>query len=371
MIRIVYIVSTLERCGPTNQLFYIIKYLDRNKFEPHIITLSPELRNSNWAEFESMGVYMYSLNLSRFKGVLYAKKSLRHLFAKISPNLIHTHLFRADILSSKFKYDYNNIATVRNFPEQDYTSAYGRIIGRIMYMRHIRALKKTVLSVGVSDAVSDNLKNKNKVSDVITIKNGVDTEIYFPPSNSDKKYLREKLKLSVFGNIFISSGTLIVRKDPFFLINAWRKIFALKNDYHLVFIGAGDLYEKCIRATYSCENIHVIGYVDNVIDYLKCGDYYVSASHSEGMPNAVLEAMACGLPVLLSNIDPHKEILACNPGAGFCYELGNEDSFCMYLDKLRDENRNIMAETSTKIIAKYFSAQKMSKMYQREYEKIC
>ena len=42
MKKILYIVSTLERCGPTNQLSYIIKYLDKSKFEPMVLTLSPE-----------------------------------------------------------------------------------------------------------------------------------------------------------------------------------------------------------------------------------------------------------------------------------------------------------------------------------------
>lgn len=50
------------------------------------------------------------------------------------------------------------------------------------------------------------------------------------------------------------------------------------------------------------------GFVDNVVPWLQASDLFVSASASEGMPLAVLEALSCGLPALLSDIPPHREI---------------------------------------------------------------
>lgn len=52
-----------------------------------------------------------------------------------------------------------------------------------------------------------------------------------------------------------------------------------------------------------------------MIERYQCSDVFVSISRDEGQPNAVLEAMACGLPVLLSSIGPHEEILG-DSGAG-------------------------------------------------------
>src|SRR5690606_9558118 len=98
---ILYIVSTLKRSGPTNQLFNIIIYLDRSVFEPVLITLSPEPEDSRWQDYQSLGVQMHSLNLSRLGGLFFAKSNLEKLIKKIQPDLIHTQGIRADFLISK------------------------------------------------------------------------------------------------------------------------------------------------------------------------------------------------------------------------------------------------------------------------------
>jgi len=369
MIKILYIVSTLEKGGPTTQLFNIIKYMDREKHELHLITLSPEPQNSSWAEYESLGVHLHSLKLSRLQGVLCATRKVKFLLAKIKPDIIHTHLLRADMVLSKLKKSTRNITTVHIFP-RDYISSCGRMVGYMMYACHVSAIRKIGLCVGVSDAVAGELKNKLKIENVIAIQNGVDTEKYFPSTGSEKKSLRNQLKLPIAGNIFICSGTLTKRKNPFFIINAWKKKFALDNDNHLVFIGMGNLHGKCVEETKGCNNIHVIGYVDNVVDYLRASDYCVSASYCEGLPYAVLEAMACGLPVLLSDIEPHKEITVLDSRIGFCYELDNEENFYHLLDKLINCNIEDMVKITLRVIKKYFSAKKMSEAYQREYKNI-
>jgi glycosyltransferase involved in cell wall biosynthesis len=369
MKKILYIVSTLKHSGPTNQLCNIIKYLDREEFEPHLITLSPEPAESRWADCETLGVHLYSLGLSRFQGFVSAKKRIKTLMTEIKPDVIHTQGIRADIISSMLQIDIQKVATIRNLPQFDYIMTYGQIMGRLMCMLHISALKKISLCIGVSEAVTNNLKNKYKIQNVSAIQNGVDTNIYFPSGDSEKKLLREKLNLHITGNIFISSGHLSELKDPLFLIIMWNKKFGIHKDNHLILIGAGNLLEKCRQEARNNKNIHIIGRVNNVADYLRCSDYYVSVSHAEGLPNAVLEAMACGLPVLLSDIEPHKEILALASGAGFCYELGNEADLLNILNKIANMDKVTMSKNSQEAVKNHFNAKKMSEMYQQIYRK--
>ena len=51
-----------------------------------------------------------------------------------------------------------------------------------------------------------------------------------------------------------------------------------------------------------------MGHISNIYDWLFMSDIFVSTSFSEGLPNSVLEAISCGLPTILSDIPPHKEI---------------------------------------------------------------
>ena len=78
----------------------------------------------------------------------------------------------------------------------------------------------------------------------------------------------------------------------------------------LLLIGDGPLREAC--AEQGVDSVLVTGQVDNVQDYLRASDVYVSSSMTEGMPLGVLEAMACGLPVLLSDIAAHRELSGGN-----------------------------------------------------------
>lgn len=370
MRKIIYIVSTLKRTGPTSQLFNLIKYLDRSKFEPYLITLSPEPADSRWRDYEALGVQLYSLNLSRLSGVFVGKKQLGKLIDKIQPDLIHTQGIRGDVLSSGFLGNIPKICTVRNIPQKDYPMTYGKHVAGLMLWQHKRAMRKLTLCVGVSRAVSENLQRCFSLDNVSTVKNGVDTELYNPASKLEKEVLRKRLDLPQEGSLWISSGHLSARKDPLFLIDAWKRPGHADQKSHLIFIGSGLLDAECRAAAEGCENIHILGRVANVADYLKACDYFVSASQAEGLPNAVLEAMACGLPVLLSDIEPHKEIVAMSEKSGLLFRLGDEKSFQEAFERLCDDEREMRSSAALSLVNDSLSASIMSTNYQKIYKEL-
>ena len=384
MKNILYIVSTLTNSGPINQLYNLIKYLDRNTYRPFIVTLSHETENSVRDEFEKIDVCLYSLNLSRIIGFLIAQKKIEHLIDEIKPIIIHSQGIRGDIISSKIKKIVPKITTVHNMLQLDYTMTYGKLIGIMMYIRHSKSFINMSLCIGVSGAVGDNLKRKFNVSSNITIYNGVNTDSFYTNSILNKegtKYcylisieekilLRKKLNLPINDKIWITSGSLTSRKDPLFLINNWIKIQKIKDVEHLVLIGDGVIKERCKNIAMGSDSIHIIGHVNNVADYLCAADYYVSSSQAEGFPLAVLEAMACGLPVLLSDIGPHKEIMTLAPEAGLLYKLKNESDFTESLNKMMQADKNKMSVASLEVIKNTLNARTMSEKYQKVYNLI-
>jgi glycosyltransferase involved in cell wall biosynthesis len=368
MKRILYIVSTLRCSGPTTQLYNIIKNVNRKQFESFLITLSPEHGDSSWSDYENIGVHLYSLNLSRLKGFFVAKKSILRLIDEINPNIIHTQGLRGDIISSKLKITIPRIATIHNFPQIDYTKKYGQIKGRIIALCHVKAMRKASICIGVSEAVTENLKHICNAIATHTVRNGVDTGIYFPVNPERKNILRKRLGLPCEVTMWISSGSLSNRKDPMFLIESWKKNAMLATNHHLVLIGDGELYEICKQGCHGYPSIHIIGGVKNVVDYLQASDYIVSASHGEGLPYSILEGMACGLPVLLSNILPHTEILQLNYNvAGLCYKLGDEISFRESFNSILTMDRANMTKASLDIIHNNLSDAIMSESYQQIY----
>lgn len=370
MLRILYATSTLKCSGPTNQLYNLIKNLDNNKFEPHLVTLSPESTDNRWDDFRVVGVRLHSLQLSRLAGLFLAKSRFKKIVSQISPDLIHTQGIRGDILSAGLSINVPRVCTVRNIPQQDYLMTYGALKARVMVRQHINAMKRISVCVCVSEAVASNLLKNFSMINLKFIKNGVDTEIYFPPLAEEKTSLRATLSLPRNGRIWISSGHLSPRKDPIFLIHAWASIYYGDSSNHLVFIGDGALHAEVQELSKNVNNIHVLGRVNNVADYLSASDYFLSSSKAEGLPNAVLEALSCGLPVLLSDIGPHKEILEMNPNVGRLYQLGNKETFARRLREIEAIDRRTMSEAARGLIFNNLSAKIMSHNYQRLYAEL-
>ena len=113
-------------------------------------------------------------------------------------------------------------------------------------------------------------------------------------------------------------------------------------------------------------NIIFLGNVNNVQHYLKACDAYVTTSKSEGLPNGVLEAMATGLPVVMSDIDQHQEIYNVDKRIGFVYKQDDPQSLIHALESIRN-NTSQMSEAAYESAHNNFSAQKMGKQYQSIY----
>lgn len=369
MKKILYIVSTLKRSGPTNQLYNLIKYIDQSRFELHLLTLSPEPEDSRSEDYRALGVHLHSMSLSRFTSFFFARRKLKKIIKQIKPSIIHTQGIRSDILVADLPLiNITRVCTIHNIPQQDYAMRYSKFFAKIMLHKHMKALPKFNLCVGVSKSVSKNLQDFFGIENVTAIQNGIDTDIYYPGSLAEKAILREKLGLPVIGKIWISSGHLSHLKDPLFLINSWQHIIALDNNNHLVFIGNGKIENECRDAAAENTNIHILGRVTNVAEYLRASDYFISASKSEGLPNAVLEALASSLPILLSDINAHREIWEMSTNTGEIFTLDNLQNFTTALIKINKTNYSQMSVASTELVSQHLSAKKMSQRYQNIYK---
>jgi glycosyltransferase involved in cell wall biosynthesis len=80
-----------------------------------------------------------------------------------------------------------------------------------------------------------------------------------------------------------------------------------------------------------------------------------------------LEGLACGLPVLLSDIAPHTEIVALKPLAGSTYSLGDETSFIAAVQRMLQNSREVMQSAALEVVEKTLSAGAMSSRYQALY----
>jgi glycosyltransferase involved in cell wall biosynthesis len=145
------------------------------------------------------------------------------------------------------------------------------------------------------------------------IPNGVDLKRFrAPQSESERMNLRAKLGIDSKSQVILSIGAIHPRKGIDILLEAWVSLAKRFPDLHLYLIGMRhDLkapklsgfrnrLDALVRASNAVERVHFVGYIENVDEYLKAADVLVFPSRREGMPNAILEAMASGLPCVLT-----------------------------------------------------------------------
>lgn len=361
MRKILYIVSTLKKSGPTNQLSYIIKYLDKNKFEATILTLSPEPSNSMVQYFRNnLDVKIDSLKLSRIQGLLHGRSKIKQYVKDNDIDIIHTQGFRADGLIKNINIP--KVSTLRNYPYYDYPSKFGKIKGSLMVSNHMSTIKSNQRNcIACAKTISKEFEqNDIKLS---FIQNGVDTEQYTILSDNETSRLKDILNINRDKKIFITVGNLIPRKDMKTVINGF-KLYNENNDSILLI--AGDGFEMNKLKNISDDSIVFLGNILNVAEYLQVSDCFVSASLAEGLPNTVLEAMACGLPVVLSDIPSHLELF--EKGKGNFFTIKNEYELSNLLKKI-SLNFKEQRELLLKIINENFSAKVMSEKYQEVYRK--
>ncbi|TVP45037.1 MAG: glycosyltransferase [Mongoliibacter sp.] len=355
-IKILYLVSTLERKGPTNQLLYLIKNLDSNMFEAKVLTLSKEPENSMQVEFEKSGIPVETLGTGRFSGLLKNKKILKKYLEVYQPSVIQSMGIRADAYNATFDEKYFRLTTSRNFPPEDYVKKFGKFKGGLMAKKQLGYFKKLAV-VSCSQSIFNQLSQVGITSEVI--QNGVDLDLYTPT----KRRYHENNGIKEAG-LFVTVGSLISRKNTKTIVEAFN---LLGPRFHLLVVGEGPELDM-LKHLSENENISFLGNSNQVNDLLIQADCFISASSAEGLPNAVLEALSCDLPVILSDIEPHREIVEKSIYEKLIFNAFKPEAL---KEKILEflKNRDSFLGQGRDLVSSKFSATQMSKKYQELYLK--
>lgn len=159
------------------------------------------------------------------------------------------------------------------------------------------------------------------------IYNGVDRAHFNPAAVADtREQLRRRYGLPLDAFIVIAVGLLRPEKQQTDLIQATAAAASRGLNVHALIVGEGDergAIERCIAALGVRDRVHLAGAADDVRPFLKLADAFVLTSSAvETFSNAALEAMAMGLPVILSRVGGAAEMVEV-ARSGFLYPAGD------------------------------------------------
>ncbi len=201
--------------------------------------------------------------------------------------------------------------------------------------------------VAISSGIVTELMNHGVTPEKIhSIPNGVDTARFCPVNHDQKLELRRKLGLSPQAVVITFSGRLVTYKGLPLLIRVWKEVQSKHQDVRLLLVGSGGLdIHNCeaalrdyARSNRLQESIFFTGDVRNVNEYLQASDLFVFPTTNEAFGISLIEAMACGLPVVTTSIDAVKEIVT-HKHNGLVIRAGDfqqlHDAICALIDDVR------------------------------------
>ncbi len=210
---------------------------------------------------------------------------------------------------------------------------------------------------------------------VVRIPNGVDGERFTPATASEKAAARRRLGIGEDGRVVLYVGRLEYMKGVDVLLGGWRRMNpAMRPGCRLILVGDGPergRLERTAEAGEISESVHFAG-EQQVEDYYRAADLFVLPSRTEGLSNALLEAMACGLPVLASDVGGAKDLVHEGQN-GYFFKSEDEQILAERLELLLNrpdtwENLGRMARRSVLANASLASAIQSTRQLYQELE---
>jgi len=237
---------------------------------------------------------------------------LRALLAQApGPVILHTHFAYWDIAAVQ-------AARRAAVPTAVVWHRHGTVTGRIARAR--RAARFALLSgrvdahVCVSRAVHDEaIALRSAPERTLVIPNGIDLARFAPAPEFERARARQQLGLPAAGPVLLAFVWDWRVKGGELLLQALARLRAGGEDALLLLVGGGEQARERVAALGLQPAVRLLEPQPDVRPLYAAAQLFVSGSEREGMPFALLEAIASGVPALASDIEPHRELAARLP----------------------------------------------------------
>ena len=300
--------------------------------------------NNLCTELQKMG---YKAGIGAFEFTSSPPKSIEQVkLNKFKLFLYGVKIINYDVLFLHQSYPSYYLLTKKpNKPVILYYHGASNKLQRINFKISMMLYKKRMAKImAVSQAGINQMRKMIGNISAEVIYNGVDTNFYNP--NLSKPYVKGEPQL-----LFVSA--LRPYKQASLLISFMPDLLKKYPKIHLQIVGTGEqklFLENLVKQLKLENHVELTGRIDDEqlkFRYSSC-DVYVSASTFEVCPVPTLEAMACGKPLILFDIEPHQEIIKIS-NAGKIFSLDKNSNFITILDEVY-RNKNLYKKSALEFI---------------------
>lgn len=316
MIKILFTTNSIRRGGKERQLFILAEQLLAAGIDVNIIALSYS-ENNYLGEYKFDNQRIHYLN-QRSRINIY--KSFSEYVNKFDPEFIISW----DALTASYCY---LLSKWHGFVFINASLRHGVRMFKTAHLTRsfLLWLSPYRISNSIAGMKANNLDPDSRRNFVLY--NGVDSKFETRYSGDELMSARKNLipDYDVACKVFIAVANFEPVKDYFTMLDALAK-YRIRQPFYLLVLGDGPMKKQItdkVEQLGLTEHVKLLGRVTNVSSYLRISDLFIHSSRGEGISNAILEAMFCGLPVVASDVGGVPETVF--PGSSALYPFKNSE----------------------------------------------
>ena len=371
-INVLFVMGQMGMGGTERLIHNLVKNMDRGTYNASIAWFYLE---KVLTEFKELGVPLY--HVPKEKRIDFdAMKKLAELIGDRDIHVVNAHHFLSFVYSfygakiknkAKLIYTEHSEAEVRSIPWK------WRALGKYM-------LGRTDCLVGINEKITEALLKTFEPTNttVKTIKNGVDLDAFRDIIEKDS--LKKELGLTSNEILIGIVANFRKNKNHLFLLKAFRELLGFHGNIKLFLVGQGFGHDPensegeirhYIASNQMEERVVLVGYRPDVSALLGAMDIFCLTSYKEGLPIAMIEAMASSLPIVGTDAEGIRDVIRHREN-GFLVEIDNVKALTTAIGSLiEDENlRRKMGQRSRELATENYSLRECLGQYQTLFKSL-
>lgn len=368
-IRVVQVIPAFTVGGGEWMATYLAAHLNREHFESHLISLHPSRQSPLEAYLQQHGVAVHFINKRRgFDPRTYLR--LVRLLRRLKPDIVHTHQ-----TVGRYVYPACVVARPHLIVHTVHSVALGEIDSWFWRRFQAWAYRWGVQPVSIAEEVSRTFRQEYRREPVALIPNGIPTERY-ARDEAIRQVWRAETGIALDMVVLVCVAAMRIQKNHSLLLRAYAQVGDLIERTVLLLVGAPDptnpaYAESLQRLTCElgiAERVQFLGARSDVPAILNASDIFVLASHYEGNPLSVMEAMAAGLPPVCTAVGGVPELIQ-HDRTGLLVPPDNEGALAEALRTLiRDEHLRVrLGQAAREYAREHFDISVMVRAYETLY----
>ena len=370
--RITHVITGLAVGGAEKTLCALASRANASGLAVSVVSLGPEGSISRTLRAE--GVDLHHLGLRNAATSPFRLRRLRQLLSRTRPDLIQGWMYHGN-LAAYLGGRHLHVPILWNVRHSLHRDDLFKMTTRWAVRANAFLSDRTsgiVYNSEVSKTQHEQYGFSKRRS--VLIPNGIDIEA-FDRDVAARDVTRRHLGIDDSETVLIAVGRVHPIKGHEVLMDAFSRVLSARGNTRLVVVGRGADWAAEPFSDYAHQDelrsqVSLVEESDRIPDLLAAADIFVNASHSEGFPNAVAEAMTAGLPCVVTDVGDSSTLI---DGCGTVVCPGDPEALsAAVIDLLRTnaDERNRLGERARRRIEPHFSLDRISGLYDDLYRRV-